>query len=222
MTRDTFFSLVAAIALSAAPAFPASSTIGVATAVASFSVDNSTMTGDANVFDGTELRTTTSPGDVRLRNGTDVRLATRSAGTIYNDYVVLREGAIRVTSFDSYTVKASQLEIEADNPAAQAVIRMAGKKIEIAALGGSVRVTDGGAMLTRVAAGTKAFFQNTGSNPGQTGATPGQPPAQTGAAPAPEAGPVSDRKVILWTAGICAVGAAIVGGIAASQGKNPF
>ncbi|MBV9158035.1 MAG: hypothetical protein JO097_17350 [Acidobacteriaceae bacterium] len=226
MTRNTFSTVVLATVLCAAPGLAANSTIGVATAVASFSVDNSMTTGNANVLDGTELRTTTSPSDVRLENGTDVRLATRSAGTIYNDHLVLREGAVRVASFDSYTVKASQLEIKADNPATEAVIRMGAKKIEIAAVGGTVSVTDGGAMLTRVASGTKVFFQNSGSNagqtPGQTGATPGQPPAQTGAAPAPELGPVSNRKVFLWTAGICAAGAAVVGGIAAAQGKSPF
>ncbi len=223
MMRNTFFTLVVATAVSAIPAFSANSTIGIATAVASFSVDNSTMTGNTNVLDGTELRTTASPSDVHLQNGTDVRLATRSAGTVYSDHLVLREGAVRVASFDTYKVKASQLEIEADNPAAQAVIRMAGRKIEVAAVGGAVRVTDGGAMLTRVAAGTKVFFQNTGSTPpAQTGAAPGQAPAQTGAAPAPEKGPLSDHKVFLWTAGICAAGAAVVGGIAAAQGKSPF
>lgn len=215
MTRNTFLTLVFAAMLSAAPVVAANASIGVATAVTSFSVDNSTVTGNANVFDGTELQTTIAPSDVRLRNGVDVRLATRSAGTVFDDHVVLRQGAVRVTNFGSYAVKASQLQIEADSPETQAVVRMTGKKIEVASLGGTLRVTDGGAMLTRVAAGTKMFFQ---SNPAQTGAAP----AQTGAAPAPEKGPQSDKKTYLWAAGICAVGGAIAGGIAAAQGKSPF
>jgi|GEM_PF-1583075 len=216
MTRNTFLTLVFAATLSTAPVFAASAAIGVATAVTSFSVDNSTVTGNANVFDGTELQTTIAPSDVRLRNGVDVRLATRSAGTVFNDRVVLRQGAVRITNFGSYAVKASQLQIEADSPETQAVVRMTGKKIEVASLGGTLRVTDGGAMLTRVASGTRVFFQS--SPPAQTGAAP----AQTGAAPAPEVGPVSDKKTYLWAAGICAVGGAIAGGVAAAQGKSPF
>lgn len=218
MTRNTFLTLVFAATLSTASVFAASASIGVATAVTSFSVNNSTVTGNANVFDGTELQTTIAPSDVRLRNGVDVRLATRSAGTVFNDRVVLRQGAVRITNFGSYAVKASQLQIEADSPETQAVVRMTGKKIEVASLGGTLKVTDGGAMLTRVASGTKVFFQSN-PPPAQTGAAPA---AQTGAAPAPEVGPVSDKKTYLWAAGICAVGGAVAGGIAAAQGKSPF
>ncbi|MGA8029482.1 MAG: hypothetical protein WB992_20255 [Bryobacteraceae bacterium] len=218
MTRNTFLTLVFATAVTAVPAFSGTPAIGVASAVADFSVDNAVVTGNANIFEGTEVRTTVAPTDLRLENGAAVRLATRSAGIVYNDRLILQQGAVRITNFDSYPVNASQLHIQADSPNTEAVVRMAGKMIEIASLGGTVSVTDGGAMLTRVAAGTKMAFQNSG----QTGAAPGQPPSQTGAAPAPEKGPLSDKKTFYWSAGICAVGAAVVGGIAASQGKNPF
>lgn len=221
MTRNVFLTFVVATALSAAPAFAASPTIGVATAVGAFSVNNASISGNVDVFDGTQLRTTIAPGDVHLDNGVDVRLATRSAGTVFGDHLVLREGAVRIAKFDSYPVEVHDLQIQADNPATTAIVRMTAKTIEVASIGGTLKVTDGGAMLTRVAAGTKMSFQNqnTGTNTGQTGATPGQ----TGAAPAPaEKGPMSDKKAILWAAGVCAVGAIVVGSIAASQGKSPF
>ena len=228
----------AMVVISIGAAFAASPTIGVATALAAFSLDNAQVSGEVNLADGAELRTTTAPSDVRLQNETRLRLATRSAGAIFADRVVLQSGALRVSNFDNYPVEARHLHILADAPGTEAIVRMTEKTVEVASLGGAVRVTDGGAMLTRVAAGTRMSFrdggqntgassgtpgsnkgnngQNTGANPGQSGAT-----AQTGAAPA-EKGPISDKKAILWAAGICAVGAIVVGSIAASQGKSPF
>ncbi len=222
MTGNGFVSLTVAAALSVAPAFSAGPSIGVATAVGSYSVNSSAVTGNTDIFNGTELRTTISPSDVHLENGADVRLATRSAGTLYNDHLELRDGALRVSNFDGYPVQARQLQIQADTPGVAAIVRMQGRRVEIASIGGTLKVTDGGAMLTRVAAGTKMAFQNTTNPPAQTGASPGQAPASTGAAPAPEQGPLSNKKAILWTAGVCAVGGVVVGVIAAEQGKTPF
>ncbi len=156
-------------------------------------------------------------------------MATRSSGTVFGDHLILREGAVRLANFAGYPVEVSDLQVEADSPGSAAIVRVTPRTIEVASLGGSVNVTDGGAMLTRVAAGTKMSFQNAGNGgqatptPAQTGAQPGQQPGQTGAAPAPtEHGPLSDKKAILWAAGICAVGAIVVGSIAAAQGKSPF
>jgi hypothetical protein len=113
------------------------------------------------------------------------------------------------------------LEIQADGVNAAAVVKVTPKMIEVASLGGDVKVSDGGAMMTRVVSGTRMSFQNT-SNTGANNAQTGAAPAQTGAAPAPERGPMTDRKAILWSAGVCAVGAIVVGSIAAAQGKSPF
>ena len=221
MTRNGFFSLAVAAVVATAPAFSASPSIGVATAVGSYSVDSSPVMGNVDVFDGTQLRTTISPSDVHLANGADVRLATRSEGTLFSDHLELRDGALRVSKFDGYPVQIQQLKIQSDTPGAAAIVRMRGGTVEIASLGGTVKVTDGGAMLTRVMAGTKMAFQNT-TPPAQSGAAPGAAPASTGAAPAPEQGPLSNKKAILWSAGVCAVGGLVVGLIAAEQGKSPF
>ena len=211
----------------AVPVFAATPAIGLATAVGAFSLNNASVTGDIEIAEGTQLRTTTAPSDVHLKTGVEVRLATRSAGTVYGDHLVLREGAVRLSNFDTYPVAVSDLQIQTDDPAAQAVVRLTPKTIEVASIGGTVKVSDGGAMLTRVAAGTKMSFANDTNNagqattppPGQTGAVP----AQTGAAPAPaEKGPVPDKKAILWSAGVCAVGAIVVGSLAAAEGKSPF
>ncbi len=188
MHRKVLLTLIFATMLSAAPA----------------------IAGSANLFDGTALETTVTPRDVNLQNGVAVRFATRSAGTVYNDHLILQQGAVRIANFDNYAVDAQQLRIEADDPGTQAVVRMTGKTIEVASIGGSLKVTDGGAMLTRVAAGTKVSFQQTSAKP-----------AQTGAAPAPK-GPITDSKGFWVAVIVCAVGAAVLGGVAAAQGKNPF
>ncbi len=219
MTRNVSLTLAVAAVFCAAPAWAATATIGIVSTVGALSVNNASITGNVDVFDGTQLRTTVAPGDVHLESGVDVRLATRSAGTVFGDHMVLREGAVRVSNFDSYPVQVQDLQVQADGPGSAAIVRVTAKTIEVASLGGTVNVTDGGAMLTRVAAGTKMSFQNQTNppNPGQTGAAP----ATTGAAPA-EKGPMSDKKAILWAAGVCAVGAIVVGSIAAAQGKSPF
>ena len=210
MNRNMLLAFIFATTLSAAPGVPANSTIGVASAVSAFSVNNATVTGSVDLSNGATLKTSVAPSDVNLQNGVAVRFATRSAGTVYENRLVLEQGAARVAKFDNYAVDARQLHIEADSAGTQAIVRVTGKTVEVASLTGSVKVTDGGAMLTRVAAGTKVAFQ--------TGATP---QGQTGAAPA-EKGPITDSKVFWGTAIVCGVGAAVVGGIAAAQGKSPF
>jgi ferric-dicitrate binding protein FerR (iron transport regulator) len=221
MRQNVALTVAVATALFAAPSFAANLAIGVANAVSALSVNNAPAMGNVDVFDGTQLRTTIAPGDVHLDNGVDVRLAARSAGTVFRDHIVLHEGAVRVINFQSYPVHVDGLAIQAETPGTAAVVRSTESKIEVASIGGPVRVTDGGVMLTRVLPGTRMSFQNqtSGANPAQTGA----PPGRTGAAPAPaEKGPTSDKKAFLWAAGVCGVSAIVIGSIAAAQGKSPF
>jgi hypothetical protein len=196
---------------------PAAAPIGVALGSGIFSVDSTAVTGPIDLSDGAELHTTVTPSDVQLENGVEMRLATRSTGTLYQDRMVLKNGALKLHHFDSYPVQAGGLTIQADSFDTEAIIRTTAKTIEIASIGGTVRVSDSGAMMTRVAAGTKMAFQTSGANPGGQN----QAPSQTGAAPA-ETGPMSNKKAILIAAGVCAVGAIVVGSIAAAQGKSPF
>jgi len=228
MTRSFVFFLgiavcVASSGFAAGPAVGpvASEPIGIAMGAGVFILSNTPVTGPVDLADGAELHTTVAPSDVHLENGVDVRIATRSTGRLYRDRIVLEQGAVRMNHFDGMPVQAGGLTIQADSFDTQAVIRTTPKTVEIASIGGTVRVTDAGSMMTRVSAGTKMAFQNTGA----TGANPGgqntQTPSQTGAAPA-QKGPVSDKKAILWAAGICGVAAIVIGSIAAAEGKNPF
>ncbi len=139
--------------------------------------------------------------DVVLANGVTVRMEARSAGAIYNDHAVLEEGAARVSHFAGYRVQAGDWMIESETPDSQAVIRLEKNTVEVASLGGAVRVSDGGALLTRVTAGSRMAFQ------------------KTGASPAPKKGP-SETKVFVWVIVAISAAALAIGLTAAAQGKS--
>ncbi len=209
-----FLAITFVSTLLTASVFAATPTIGVATAVGTYSVNSLAVTGNTDLAEGTVLRTTGTPSDVRLESGVAVRLATRSEGTIYSDHAVLGQGAMRVGNFSGFSVNARDLKIDSDTPGSAAVIRLTRKTVEVASIGGDVRVMDSG-LLTRVAAGTKMSFQQTGASPDQNAQ-----PAQTGAAPVPH-GP-SDTKTFVWVIGLTAAAALAIGLTAAAQGKSPF
>jgi len=210
------FVFVSALAILTAPLFAAAPmTIGVATTIGTVSVNQTAVSGSADLSDGAQLATTSVPTEVHLSSGTDLRLATRSSGVFFSDHVSLDQGALRVGSFNGLTVNAAQLQITGDEAGSQAVVRMTKKTVEVASLGGAVTVMDSG-MLTRVAAGTKMSFQQSGAQPAA------QPASQTGAAAAPGKKMPGDAHTAYWIAGAVCVAGLVVGLIAANQGKSPF
>jgi hypothetical protein len=207
--------VVSALAILTVPLFAATPSIGVATTIGTVSVNQTVVSGSANLSDGAQLATTSVPTEVHLASGTDLRLATRSSGSFFSDHVSLDQGALRVGSFNGLTVNAAQLQITGDDAGSQAVVRITKKTVEVASLGGAVNVMDSG-MLTRVAAGTKMSFQQSGAQPGA------QPASQTGAAPAPGKKMPGDVHTAYWIVGAVCVGGLVVGLLAANQGKSPF
>lgn len=212
MTRNGFLKLALSATVSAGVLISANLPIGVANAVGNFSVNNAVVQGTADISDGAELETTSTPSEIRLQNGADVRLSSKSAGAVFSDHAVLERGALRVQNFDNYRVDVRQLRIQADSPQSEAVVRLKDKTIEVASLGGSVRVGDGASMLTHVGAGTRMSFQN--QNAGQTGAQSGAVSSRPTVA--------SDTHVLLWFIGITAGAAIAIGCVAAAKGKSPF
>ena len=154
---------------------------------------------------GEPFNTESTASDVHLENGVAVHLAARSIGTIFSDHAILEEGAARLSNFNGYPVQARGLQIESETPNAQAVIRFQKDTIEIASIGGPLKVSAGGALLTRVTSGTRMSFQNTGAT----------------------AGPARKRQwseTKTWVCVIIGVSAAAlaIGLTAAAQGKSPF
>jgi hypothetical protein len=164
-----------------------------------------TMSGTGDLFDGTAIHTAVAPNDVNLASGVAIRLSPRSEGTVFHDHLVLDQGAVRVENFKDYQIDARDLQIQAAEPTAGAVVRITDKTIEVASVRGALNVSDGGAMLTRVTAGTHISFRQAGAAGG----------------PSRKALP-SDTHVMTWMIGITAAAALAIGLTAAAQGKSPF
>ena len=175
-----------ATGLSLSCSFAATPTIGVASALGTFSVNDAKVEGNANIFNGSQIKTDQAASQVYLQNGAALTLATYSAGTLYKDHVVLQQGSAKVDGINGYSIQAGNLRIRGAEALSQAVVRLQGSRVQVAALTGSIEVlTARGALLSRVNAGHASEFENNGSpaTGGQSGATAGQSgaTAQTGA-----------------------------------------
>ncbi len=155
----------------------ADSVIGVASTRGSMEVNHAAIRGNANVSDGTLIRTNDTTGLVNLQNGVQVILGTKSAAAIYAGHMQLTDGGAQVSAQGGFDVEALGFRIRAEN--GQAVARVAYEnpsRILISALNGPVRVADReGILLASVGAGTTYFFEP----------SPDDPPASTAAKKAP-------------------------------------
>lgn len=155
-------------AVLSASAFAASPTIGVATAVGTFKVNSAEVEGNANIFEGAEIRTTNAPSQVFLQNGSAITLGLNSVGVLYRDHLVLEEGATKVENMTGYTIQAAAYRVQGE-PKSEAVVRFDSGEVQVASLAGSLNVSnEHGALLTRVGAGTASSFNK---NP-QAGGAP--------------------------------------------------
>ena len=199
--RMKLFSLTTvamAALMSAGSAFAAAPAIGVASAFGSFSVNSAQVNGNSNVYDGSEISTGKTSSQIFLQGGPSVMLATNTGATVYNDHLVLSQGAVRVDNMSKYDVQALGYRIAADEPNSQAAVRLNQGAVEVASMSGVVKVFDtNGAMLTRIGAGTASSFK-----PGQTGANGGGSAGGSGGA----VGAISGSNFLLYTA--------IIGGLA--------
>src|SRR5579863_8374083 len=71
----------------AGPALAVSPAIGVASAFGPFVVNSAEVQGNANLFDGSQLRTSKASSQIFLQNGAALTLGIESAGTIYRDHL---------------------------------------------------------------------------------------------------------------------------------------
>jgi hypothetical protein len=161
MTLNTLPKFFVVAAVTIAYVIAASPAIGVASAVGTFMLNSSEVEGNANLFDGSRIRTDKASSKVYLMSGAALVLGVNSAGTIYRDHFTLSQGATKVDNLTGYSIQAGQFDIRQGKPLSQAVVRLDQGAVEIAALTGSLNVFDQkGALLTRVGAGTASAFQS--------------------------------------------------------------
>ena len=161
MTLQKLPKLVVVAAVTIAYVIAASPAIGVASAVGTFMVNSSEVEGNANLFDGSRIRTDKASSKVYLMSGAALVLGINSAGTIYRDHFTLNQGATKVDNLTGYSIHAERYDIRQGKPSSQAVVRIDQGTVEIAALAGSLNIFDEkGALLTRIGAGTTSAFQS--------------------------------------------------------------
>ncbi len=150
-----------------------SPTIGVASAIGSFVLNSNRVDGNANLFDGSEIKTNKASSQILLANGAALTLGIDSAATVYRDHLLLQGGATKVDDMNGFSVHAANLLVQQAQPASQAVLRLNGDILEVAALAGSLNVFDkNGALLTHIGAGTGSAFQTGASGGGRGTASP--------------------------------------------------
>jgi hypothetical protein len=160
MKGRSIFRVLVASAIVVAVSTAASPTIGIATAVGVLFVNGSTVEGNANLSEGSQVRTGKASSQVFLQNGATLTLGMDSAAALYKDHVVLEQGATKVDNMNAFHVVAKDYRIEQQAPGAQAVVRLNGDLVEIGALAGSLSVFDRkGALLTHIGTGIGASFQ---------------------------------------------------------------
>src|SRR6266704_2965824 len=91
--------------MAAAPA------VGIVTAGGSFTIDNSSIAGNATLFEGNQIETGKVSSQLQLNNGAKMQLAAESRGIVYRDRLVLERGSGRVAN---YSVEALSLRIRPD------------------------------------------------------------------------------------------------------------
>jgi hypothetical protein len=161
MTLQKLPKLLAVVVVTMALAFAASPAIGIASAVGTFMLNSSEVEGNANLFDGSRIRTDKASSKVYLMSGAALVLGINSAGTIYKDHFTLNQGATKVDNLTGYSIHADKYDIRQGKPSSQAVVRLDQGTVEIAALAGSLNIFDEkGALLTRIGAGTASAFQS--------------------------------------------------------------
>ncbi len=152
--------------LSAATCTALPPAIGIASAVGTFILNSNRVDGNANLFEGSEIKTGKASSQVFLQSGASLTLGIDSAGTVFRDHFQLQQGATKVDNMDGYSVHAAEYRIEQGQRASQAVVRLDGDMVEIAALAGSLNVLNRqGALLTHIGTGTASAFQ-TGAGSG--------------------------------------------------------
>jgi hypothetical protein len=142
---------------------PAANGIGMVNAGGTFQVDHARVVGTATLFDGTVVETGRVSGDLQLNTGARMQLASESTGRVFQDRLVLERGIGQLQG-RGYKIEARSLRIVADDPVASARVTLSGaKRVQVAALQGSVRVINAqGLLVANMSPGTALEFEPQG------------------------------------------------------------
>ena len=142
---------------------PAATGIGMINARGSFQVDHARVVGNATLFDGTIVETGKVEGDLQLNTGARMKLASDSRGRVFRDHLVLERGSGQLQG-TGYGIEARSLRVLGDDPNTAARVALSGTtRVQVAALHGSLHVTNAqGLLVANLAPGTALEFEPQG------------------------------------------------------------
>jgi hypothetical protein len=160
--------LAVVLALNFSWATAAAPVIGTVTAGGVFRVDNSGVSGNATLFEGSLIETAAAGSTAVLSSGARVLLGASSKGRFYGDRMILERGTGQLDKAENFRVEARGLTIQPETGKASARVALgAGARVEVAALTGSFRVLNHrGVLVANLAAGrAMAFDQQPSTTP---------------------------------------------------------
>ncbi|MGC4049628.1 MAG: hypothetical protein QM757_08970 [Paludibaculum sp.] len=124
--------------------------IGMAVSNGQMQVDRAAVTGNANLLEGSSVKTNADPSRIQLSNGSRATLAANSEAQIFADRIVLQKGSSLVAS-PAYSLQTNGLVVTG----AQAQVAVKGGVVNVTATNGIVKVRSmEGVMLASVKPGT--------------------------------------------------------------------
>lgn len=138
--------------------------IGVAISDGPISVNNSSVSGNANLAAGTVLRTDRAPSRLQLYKGPKAIVGEHSQVKVFDDRLVLDQGATQIAGAPGYSLEALGIHV-APSSSAQAVVKIEKSKVLVSALNGPVRVSNStGIPLASLVSGRSLSFQPVSQN----------------------------------------------------------
>lgn len=114
----------------------ATSPIGVVVSDGHFTLNNTEVSGNVTVLEGSSVLTGNSSASIRLNSGAQVIFGVDSRGTLASGRLVLERGSARTAG---YSVHAGSLNIDVDHQSS-ATVSLRGKAVEVAAMTGNIHV----------------------------------------------------------------------------------
>lgn len=124
--------------------------IGLAVSQGGLEINRAFVEGNGNVTNGATIKSDASPARIRLTNGNRATLGVRSQARVFTDRVLL-EGGQLISTAGRYRAEVLGFNVIPAGQNTQAALELQGGRVQIAALNGSVNVTDAaGVMVARV------------------------------------------------------------------------
>ncbi len=149
------------LALAPLPGFAAPPAIGTVLAKGTFRIDDSNVTGNATLFEGTLIETRQAATSLDLTSGARVTLSPDSKGRIYGDHLLLEKGSGQLVKPAGFHMEARGLRVQPATGDASARVALAGPRgVKVTALSGSFHVlTAKGLLVADLAPGTALEFE---------------------------------------------------------------